>query len=44
MAGPTAAMEALLPTNSPAPMIPPIEIISRWRGFSERLSSVMEPP
>ena len=32
-------MEVLLLTNRPAPMIPPIEIIVRWRGLSERLSS-----
>src|SRR5512134_623777 len=26
------AMAALLPTNTPAPMIPPMEIITRWRA------------
>src|SRR5579864_3263297 len=30
-------MAALLPTNRPAPMIPPIEIIATWRDRSERL-------
>jgi hypothetical protein len=32
-------MAALLPTNSPAPMIPPMEIMAMWRGCSERLNS-----
>ena len=32
-------MAALLLTNNPAPMIPPMEIMAMWRGFSERLSS-----
>jgi hypothetical protein len=32
-------MAALLPTNSPAPTMPPMEIMAMWRGFSERLSS-----
>src|ERR1700732_5255473 len=41
MAGPVAAMAALLLTNSPAPTIPPIEIMVMWRGCSERLSSGM---
>ena len=36
-AGPTAAMATLLPTNNPAPMMPPMVIIEMWRGFSERL-------
>ena len=31
-------MATLLPTNSPAPMMPPIEIIATCRGRSERLS------
>ena len=31
IAGPTAAMAALLPTNSPAPMMPPMAIIVTWR-------------
>ena len=39
LAGPPAMMEVLLLTNRPAPMIPPMEIIVRWRPFSERLSS-----
>ena len=26
------AIAALLPTNTPAPMIPPMEIITRWRA------------
>src|SRR5258708_6149634 len=38
LAGPPAMMEVLLPTHSPAPMMPPMEIIVRWRPFSERLS------
>ena len=25
-------MAVLLPTNTPAPMIPPMEIIARWRA------------
>jgi len=36
MAGPVAAIAALLLTNSPAPIIPPIEIMVMWRGCSER--------
>src|SRR5882762_11397122 len=32
-------MDVLLLTNRPAPMIPPIEIMVRWRGFKERDSS-----
>src|SRR6516162_1315829 len=44
MAGPVAAIAALLPTNSPAPMMPPIEIIVTWRGCSKRLSSGMSLP
>src|ERR1700688_1085673 len=39
LAGPPAMMEVLLLTNRPAPMIPPMEIIVKWRPFSERLSS-----
>src|ERR1700738_801129 len=39
LAGPAAMMEVLLLTNRPAPMIPPIEIMVRWRGFKERDSS-----
>src|SRR5688572_14790626 len=31
-AGPMLAMAALLPTNTPAPMIPPMEIITKWRA------------
>ncbi len=38
-AGPAAAMAALLPTNRPAPMTPPIVIIVMWRGSRVRLSS-----
>jgi hypothetical protein len=33
-----AAIAALLPTNRPAPMMPPIVIIVTWRGRRERLS------
>ena len=29
----------LLLTNSPAPMIPPMEIMVRWRPLSDLLSS-----
>ncbi len=32
-------MDVLLLTNRPAPMMPPIEIMVRWRGFKERESS-----
>jgi hypothetical protein len=32
-------MAVLLLTKRPAPMIPPIEIIVKWRPLSERLSS-----
>ena len=39
IAGPVLAIEVLLPTNRPAPMIPPIEIIVMWRGRRDRLSS-----
>src|SRR6266852_973873 len=39
LAGPPAMMEVLLLTNRPAPMIPPMDIIVKWRPFSERLSS-----
>src|ERR1700683_406621 len=39
LAGPAAMMEVLLPTNLPAPMIPPMEIMVKWRPLSERLSS-----
>ena len=28
-------IEVLVLTNSPAPMMPPIEIIVRWRPFSD---------
>jgi hypothetical protein len=38
MPGPAAAIAALLPTKSPAPMIPPIEIIVTWRERRLRLS------
>ena len=31
LAGPMVAMDWLLPTNNPAPMIPPTEIMVRWR-------------
>jgi hypothetical protein len=31
-------MAALLLTNSPAPMMPPMVIMNMWRGCSERLS------
>jgi hypothetical protein len=34
-------MEVLLLTNRPAPMIPPIDIIVKWRPLSERLSSYL---
>jgi len=34
----TAAIELLLPTNSPAPMMPPMEIIARCRPLRERLN------
>src|ERR1700680_582831 len=44
MAGPVAAIAALLLTNSPAPIIPPIEIMVMWRGCRERLSSGMRFP
>ena len=38
-AGPAAAIAALLPTKSPAPITPPIVIIVMWRGSRVRLSS-----
>ena len=38
-AGPVALMATLLPTKSPAPMMPPMVIIATCRGRSERLSS-----
>src|SRR6266851_3767103 len=41
LAGPPAMMEVLLLTNRPAPMIPPMDIIVKWRPFSERLSSYL---
>ncbi len=41
-AGPAAAIAALLPTNRPAPMTPPIVIIVMWRGSSVRLSSWLD--
>src|SRR5262245_38126692 len=34
-------MPVLLPTNSPAPMIPPIEIIVTWRERKSRLSRAL---
>jgi hypothetical protein len=43
-AGPPAMMEVLLPTNKPAPMMPPIEIMVRCRPLSERLSWVFIRP
>src|SRR5260370_20303774 len=39
LAGPPAMMDVLLPTNRPAPMLQPIEIMVRWRRFKERESS-----
>ncbi len=39
MAGPALAMAAELLTNSPAPIMPPMEIMVMWRGCSDRLSS-----
>src|SRR4051812_38370356 len=39
-AGPMEAIAALLPTNNPAPMIPPMEIIATWRDCSVRLSPI----
>src|SRR6266404_1242817 len=39
LAGPPAMMDVLLLTKRPAPMMPPIEIMVRWRGFKERESS-----
>src|ERR1700737_975592 len=41
LAGPPAMMAVLLLTNKPAPMMPPMDIIVRWRPFSERLSSFL---
>src|SRR5450631_4638589 len=41
LAGPPAMIEVLELTNSPAPMMPPIDIIVRWRPLSERLSSFL---
>ncbi len=38
MAGPTAAMAALLPTKSPAPMMPPMAIIVTCRERRLRVS------
>lgn len=34
MAGPAVAIPELEPTNSPAPMTPPMAIIERWRFLS----------
>jgi hypothetical protein len=39
LAGPAAMIAVLLLTKSPAPMIPPIEIMVKWRALRERLSS-----
>src|SRR5258708_11120570 len=36
-AGPAALIATLLPTNRPAPMMPPIVIMNTWRGRSARL-------
>src|SRR5580698_5789124 len=41
LAGPPAMMAVLLPTNKPAPMMPPMEIMVRCRPFNERLSSCL---
>src|SRR5580692_6180791 len=41
LAGPPAMIEVLLLTNKPAPMIPPMDIMVRWRPFRERLSSYL---
>src|SRR5476649_2304598 len=38
-AGPAAWIVVLLPTNKPAPMMPPIEIIVRWRALRVLLSA-----
>src|SRR5208283_3625919 len=38
-AGPAAMIAVLLLTNSPAPMIPPMEVMVRWRPLSDLLSS-----
>ena len=38
-AGPVSAITALEPTNRPAPITPPSEIIVMWRDFSDCLSS-----
>jgi hypothetical protein len=37
-AGPPARMEVLLPTNKPAPMMPPMEIMARCRARSDWLN------
>jgi hypothetical protein len=41
LAGPPAMIEVLLLTNRPAPMMPPMDIIVKWRPFNERLSSYL---
>src|ERR1700694_3388845 len=41
LAGPPAMMAVLLLTKRPAPMMPPMDIIVKWRPFSERLSSYL---
>ncbi len=41
LAGPPAMMLVLLLTKSPAPMIPPIDIMVKCRPFNERLSSYL---
>ena len=35
-AGPIVAIDVLLPTNKPAPMMPPMVIIATWRVRSVR--------
>src|SRR5690242_4608735 len=42
--GPAAAIATPLPTNSPAPMMPPIVIIETCRGRNERLSVFSSVP
>ncbi len=37
IAGPAAEIATLLPTKSPAPMMPPMVIIATCRGRRERL-------
>src|ERR1700758_4166834 len=41
LAGPPRRMEVLLLTNSPAPMMPPMEIMVRCRPLRERLNSFL---